>query len=153
MYLSDSLVNKTLRSYVSEVTPQICERIRLYIDLLLRWNQRVSLTTVTDPLQILSFHFGESFFARLALDIRSVSLIDIGSGAGFPGLALKILMDNLRVTLVESNSKKATFLSEVVRSLELSSAEVCRSRMEDFEPGEKVEFVTARALGNFNGFL
>jgi 16S rRNA (guanine527-N7)-methyltransferase len=153
MKLTDSLILQTLKPYVPEVAPQTCEKIRLYVDLLLRWNQRIALTTITDPLQVLALHFGESFFAASALELTQGLLVDVGSGGGFPGLALKILMNDLIVILVDSNSKKATFLAEVIRVLDLKYADVFRGRMEDFHPPTKPHFVTARALGNFDGLL
>ena len=153
MKLSDQLINDTLRPYISPLASDRCERVRVYVELLLRWNQRMALTTVTDPVQVVAFHFGESFFAAPALGIERGWLIDAGSGAGFPGLALKALLDDLSITLIESNAKKATFLAEAIRSLGLSDAEVFRGRFEDFESLEKAEFVTARALGDFANLL
>ena len=96
---------------------ELCERIRTYISLLLRWNQSISLTTVTNSDEILRFHFGESLFAASAFSLENGRLADVGSGAGFPGLPLAMLLPDLNVTLIESNAKKFTFLSEVVREL------------------------------------
>src|SRR5208337_2237854 len=113
------------------------KHISMYIDILLRWNVRVNLTSVRQPDQILTRHFGESIFTAQRLfpaganDQRPAAcpephgegtmdhLIDVGSGAGFPGLAIKICHPWLRLTLIESSHKKATFLREVVRSLAL----------------------------------
>ena len=92
----------------------------------------MSLTTVTNPNEILKFHFGESLFAAPAAQISDGRLADVGSGAGFPGLAIRILVEPLEVMLIESNTKKAAFLSEVSRELCLKDVEVFRGRMENF---------------------
>ena len=109
-----------------------------YLDLLLRWNARMNLTAVRDPEQIVTRHFGESLFAARRLypscspEPGAWSLLDIGSGAGFPGLPIKIHDPALSVTLLESNHRKATFLREVVRTLQLTHVEVLTERAEDY---------------------
>jgi 16S rRNA (guanine527-N7)-methyltransferase len=122
--------------------------------LLLRWNERISLTTIADPLQILRFHFGESMFAASAVPIRNGRLADVGSGAGFPGLALKILIPSLDLVLIESNAKKASFLLECLRELNLDSVQVVRDRFEDLaDAGLDLDFITARALGGYEELI
>ena len=109
-----------------------------YLDLLLRWNARINLTAVRDPEQIVTRHFGESLFAArclyppCSLATGDWRLLDIGSGAGFPGLPIKIWAPALTVTLLESNHRKATFLREVVRALELTAVQVVSDRAENF---------------------
>ena len=109
-----------------------------YLDLLLRWNARINLTAVRDPEQIVTRHFGESLFAArhlypsCSLATGDWRLLDIGSGAGFPGLAIKIWAPVLRTTLLESNQRKATFLREVVRALQLTGVQVVSDRAENF---------------------
>jgi 16S rRNA (guanine527-N7)-methyltransferase len=131
-----------------------CRAINSYISLLLRWNTRVSLTTVTDPIDILRFHFGESLYAAVCVPILNGRLADVGSGAGFPGLPLRMFSPNLALTMIESNVKKAAFLREVVLQLGLKQADVIRERMENV-PITTVpfEFITARALGNHAALL
>src|SRR5579863_5761146 len=87
--------------------------IRAYISLLLKWNRAVSLTTVTNPVEIVARHFGESIFATKLLPMDNCRLVDIGTGAGFPGLAIKTFCSKLELMLVESNKKKCAFLNEV----------------------------------------
>src|SRR5438270_8397189 len=93
--------------------------IRTYIDLLLKWNSKLNLTAIRDPEEIVTRHFGESLFAARqffpACDSHD-SVIDVGSGAGFPGLPLKLWSSSLNLTLIESNQRKATFLREVIRT-------------------------------------
>jgi 16S rRNA (guanine527-N7)-methyltransferase len=149
-------------SYIAEVigtygfSPDIaqCDATRRYITMLLHWNKRISLTRITDLDEILRFHFGESLFALRQVPIREGRLADVGSGAGFPGVALKIALPELELVLIESNVKKAAFLAEVCRELGLKKAEVFRGRMEDISAPDKLyDHVTARALGNYSVLL
>jgi 16S rRNA (guanine527-N7)-methyltransferase len=152
--LSDETISATLRPYGVSATTLLCEQIRVYIDLLLRWNQKTSLTTVTDPTEILRFHFGESVLAVPTVPIRHGRLADVGSGAGFPAVPIRMVSEQLSVILIESNQRKATFLMEIVRALELEHVDVRRSRMEDVSlSDEKIDFITARALGIDDDFL
>ena len=130
--------------------------ISTYIDLLLRWNARMNLTAVREEEYIVTRHFGESLFAARHLfptpqTTTAVHLIDVGSGAGFPGLPIKICNPDLRVTLIDSNQKKATFLREVIRTLKLTNIEVFAGRTEDY-PGQ-AEIVTLRAVEKFDQSL
>lgn len=146
--LSDELIADCLRVYGATCNGHVAGQIRDYISLLLRWNRKIALTTVTDPLEILEFHFGESIFAVSAVHIREGRLVDIGSGAGFPGLPIRMAAPQIDLTLVEPNGKKATFLSEVTRVLELERVTVFRGRMQDLpKSAPPFDFITARALG------
>ena len=129
-------------------------KIREYIEILTIWNQAVSLTAVNDKTEIVARHFGESIFAASAVPIHSGRLADVGSGAGFPGLPLKIVSEGLGVVLLEPNLKKCAFLNEVTGKLGLSNVEVSRSRYENYRPdGAPFEFVCSRALGGYRGLL
>lgn len=148
--------------------------ISTYVELLLRWNARVNLTAVRDPDDIVTRHFGESLFLAAYLFPGSPfatateppsrqHVLDLGSGAGFPGLPLKIYAPELRLTLVESNRKKAAFLAEVVRALHLSNVSVFCGRLEpDKMKGtehvvpsgiEPPTLVTMRAVERFDSAL
>jgi 16S rRNA (guanine527-N7)-methyltransferase len=129
-------------------------RIREYIALLLRWNRSISLTTVTEPLEIVGRHFGESMYLAELLPVENCRLADVGTGAGFPGLALKIACPSLRVVLIESNKKKCAFLSEVVRALQLENVEIRSERFEGIRPDTvSADIVTCRAVGEFKELL
>ena len=152
--LSSEAIIRAIQTYGITASARLCDQIRMYIDLLLRWNQKTSLTTVTDPEQVLRFHFGESMLAVPAVPIRHGRLADVGSGAGFPAVPIRMVSDDLSVILIESNQKKSTFLAEVVRELQLQNVEVRRSRMEDVPLGdEPVDFVSARAVKIDDEFL
>ena len=122
--------------------------------ILLAWNDKVNLTAIRDPLEILYRHFCECMYAARNLHLENGRLADVGSGGGFPGLALKIISPGLRVFLVESNIKKVTFLAEVIRELGLRDAQVLARRYEEL--GEEVaplDYICSRALGEFPAFL
>src|ERR1700681_1364776 len=151
---SESSIRKTLSEFQIEADADQITHIREYIRLLLVWNEKVNLTAIRDPLEILHRHFCESMFATKVVDLGQCRLVDIGTGAGFPGLALKILLPEAQIILVESNIKKATFLAEVVRALGITGANVMVSRYEELgEEIAPVDFLLVRALGEFEVFL
>ena len=125
-----------------------------YLDLLLKWNAKINLTAVRDAEGIVTRHFGESLFTTRHLfphSNDSESVIDIGSGAGLPGIPLKIWAPALAVKLIEANQKKATFLREVVRTLHLMNVEVLAERAEDLSGA--ADLVTFRAVERFEQIL
>jgi 16S rRNA (guanine527-N7)-methyltransferase len=149
--ITDKAIATNLREYGVATTPALCLAIQKYISVLLRWNEKIALTTITDPLDIVRFHFGESMFGAAAVPIKTGRLADVGTGAGFPGLPLKLLLTSLDLVLIESNAKKASFLSECIRELNLTGVEVYRGRFEDIKSADsRFDFVTARALGGYS---
>ncbi|HVN21059.1 MAG TPA: 16S rRNA (guanine(527)-N(7))-methyltransferase RsmG [Dongiaceae bacterium] len=138
------------------VPPALFDQLHAYLDLLLRWNARMNLTAVRSPEQIVTRHFGESLFAsrvlqRAGLLAITPSLSDIGSGAGFPGVPIKLLTPAIPLTLIESQNKKATFLREVLRTLKLTAAEVFCGRAEAWDKAAAI--VTLRAVEKFETVL
>lgn len=147
-------ISSALAPYLGDrqLSSQQLEQVRAYLDVLRRWNERVNLTAVREPAEIIARHFGESFFlAALADAARSADAIDVGSGAGFPGIPLKIFAPMLRVTLVESNHKRATFLKEVIRALTLTDINVFSGRAQEFTG--QAGLVTMRAVEKFDEAL
>ncbi len=129
-------------------------QIQRYIEILLTWNEKINLTAIRDPLEILYRHFCESMYASLVVSVENGRLADVGSGGGFPGVPLKIISPSLRVFLVESNLKKATFLAEVVRELGLKDIQVLVRRYEELnEEMAPLDYVCSRALGEYPDFL
>jgi 16S rRNA (guanine527-N7)-methyltransferase len=149
-------IQKLLAPFLHEpLTADQLDNISTYVDLLLRWNARMNLTAVRDEEHIVTRHFGESLFAAHHLfpaDPRPATVADVGSGAGFPGLPIKIAAPDIHLTLIESNNKKATFLREVIRDLELTDAEVFDGRAADF-PAASADLVTLRAVERFDDVL
>jgi 16S rRNA (guanine527-N7)-methyltransferase len=164
------------------LSPLQLERISIYIDLLLRWNARMNLTAVRSPDEIVTRHFGESLFAaRILLPGNAAAapdspsrvgtaapgcpaqlgslpvplagrVIDVGAGAGFPGLPMKIWSPQISVTLIEANHKKVAFLREVIRALTLTTIDVFPGRA-DAHPPASAALVTLRAVERFNAIL
>jgi 16S rRNA (guanine527-N7)-methyltransferase len=152
--ISDQQIRDALCPYSISPTGDQIVNIRDYILLLLRWNRSISLTSITDPVEIVGRHFGESMFASKLLPVESCRLVDIGTGAGFPGLALKIASPTIRLTLIESNNKKSAFLSEVIRALGFTDVEVRAERFEQERPESiHANIITSRALGEFKQVL
>jgi 16S rRNA (guanine527-N7)-methyltransferase len=120
-----------------------------YIDILQKWNARVNLTAIRDPEQIVARHFGESYFSAQALldEGWSGTVVDFGSGAGFPGIPIAISRPKAAVTLIESNGKKAAFLGEVASQLGLANVAVFCGRGEAFT--KKANLVAMRAVESF----
>lgn len=146
--LSDKLISEELRRYGIVPTTEVSSAIRAYIPLMLHWNKKISLTTVKDPVEIVRYHFGESMFAARFIANKKSRLADVGSGAGFPGIPLKLVIPTLELVLMESSAKKASFLAEVIRELKLEATEVYRVRFEDARQRDLgFDYIAARALG------
>lgn len=151
---SPEKIRRAFSEFEFAVDDQQVLQIQQYMKLLLTWNDKVNLTAIRDPLEILYRHFCECMYAAVAVPVERGRLADVGSGGGFPGLPLKIMRPELQVFLIESNLKKATFLAEVIRELELTSTQVIVGRYEEL--GEEIaplDFVCSRALGEFVPFL
>jgi 16S rRNA (guanine527-N7)-methyltransferase len=143
-----TLLTPYLSPYQSKTPATLLPRLSAYLDLLLKWNARTNLTAIRDPEEIVRRHFGESLFAAQHLDPGTPSLLDFGSGAGFPGLPIALLRPDIQVTLAESQNKKATFLREAVRSLNLPSTEVWPDRVESMPASREFHTVALRAVDN-----
>ena len=152
--LSEDAIRRALGDFQITLTEDQVTCIQQYMRLLRHWNEKLNLTAIRDPLEILHRHFCESMYAAVSVPINSGRLADIGSGPGFPGLPLKILRPNLQLFLVESNIKKGTFLAEVGRELGLTNARVLIGRYEELgEELAPLDFVCSRAVGEFGPFL
>ena len=151
---SAETIRRALAGFGLEVDDKQVSQIQRFIRILTHWNEKLNLTAIRDPVEILHRHFCESMFAAAAVPMEFGRLADIGTGAGFPGIALKIFRPDLELFLVESNIKKGTFLAEVVRELELTNSRVLISRYEELgEELAPLEYVCARALGDHRTFL
>lgn len=124
-----------------------------YLELLLEWNERFNLTAITDKDEIEEKHFLDSLKLVEYFDIENKTLLDIGSGAGFPGIPLAIVKSTAKVTLLEANGKKVSFLHEVVKQLNLTNVEVIKGRAEEMKNRECFDVVTARAVKELNVLL
>jgi 16S rRNA (guanine527-N7)-methyltransferase len=137
------------------------QNISTYIDILQRWNARINLTAIRDEEEIVTRHFGESLFAACHLFplcssvpsvVSGVRVADVGSGAGFPGIPIKLWAPEISLTLIESNQKKATFLKEVTRALTLTDVNIQTTRAESLASAS-FAVVTLRAVERFESIL
>ncbi|HEV2398365.1 MAG TPA: 16S rRNA (guanine(527)-N(7))-methyltransferase RsmG [Candidatus Sulfotelmatobacter sp.] len=136
------------------LSPLQLQQISMYIDILQKWNAHINLTAIRDEEEIVTRHFGESLFAARHLfpSVPVLTVADIGSGAGFPGIPMKIWAPEISLTLIESNHKKATFLREVARVLTLTDIDIQNTRAESLA-GSSFDVVTLRAVENFEAIL
>ena len=128
-------------------------KFQRYLELLLEWNEKFNLTAITDKDEIEEKHFIDSIELVKFFDVKNKTLLDVGSGAGFPGIPLAIVEPTLNVTLIESNGKRINFLKEVVKELNLNNVDIIQGRSEELGTREKYDIVTARAVKELNILL
>lgn len=124
-----------------------------FYKLLIEWNQVMNLTTITDYEDVYLKHFYDSLTLYKEFDLsKNINLCDVGSGAGFPGIVLKICFPNLKIILIDSLQKRVKYLNEIIKKLDLKDIKAIHSRMEDFSRIHEEEFdvITARAVANMN---
>lgn len=145
-------VCRLLQPYLAGDPPRaLCEKVQRYVALLELWNKKLSLTSVREPEQMVQRHVGESIYlARLLPEFQT--LLDLGSGAGFPGLPISLVRQGTDVMLAEANVKKAVFLRESVW-MTGSAARVWPHRVEEMEQGYRFDVVTLRAVDNMQEAL
>ncbi len=141
-----------LRQLGLSLNEQQVTQFQRYREMLLDWNSRINLTAITDPEEVLSKHFLDSLSLLIAYDRPGARLLDIGSGAGFPGLPLKIARPRWEVVLLEATGKKVTFLRHVIEALRLEGVVALQGRAEELAHNEafraSFDVVTARAVAS-----
>ena len=146
---------KTMIAYAEKInikfTEEQLEKFYQYMNMLLEWNEKINLTAIVEPKEVILKHFIDSLTINKYLK-ENATLADVGTGAGFPGIPLKILRPDIKVTLVDSLNKRINFLNEVIEKLNLEDIVTVHSRIEDFGKNkryrEKFDYVTARAVAN-----
>lgn len=131
-------------------------KLSKYYELLIEWNKKINLTAITEKEQVYLKHFYDSLTLNKIIDLKKEnSICDIGTGAGFPGVVLKIVFPNLKVTLVDSLNKRIDFLNLIIKELELENIIAIHTRSEEFAltNREKFDVVTARAVAPLNILL
>jgi len=125
------------------------DKLERYYQLLIEWNKKINLTAITEKEEVYLKHFFDSLTLIKAVDLnKDLSLCDVGTGAGFPGIVLKIVFPKLRITLIDSLKKRIDFLNIVIQELDLKDIEALHIRMEDYSRNnrEKFDIVTSRAV-------
>lgn len=132
------------------------ESLYKYMELLLEWNEKINLTAITEENEIILKHFIDSAIINKYID-NAKKLVDVGTGAGFPGMVLKIINKDLNIVLLDALNKRINFLNEVVKELDLKNIEAIHGRAEEFgrnkEHRERYDIVTSRAVANMNVLL
>jgi len=153
--LDEAAISRLIEPFGVRLDDRRLGQLAAYLELLLRWNEKINLTAVRGAAECVRRHFGESLCLGRWVEL-SGRLLDIGSGAGFPGLCLKIIFPGLAVTLLEPVAKKRAFLKEVARVCEMSRVEVRSERLEDFagvSDRPVFEAATARGLGHLEKLI
>lgn len=140
-----------------ELTELQAEQFLRYREELLDWNTRMNLTSITDPDEVLLKHFLDSLSLLMVYDAQEARLLDIGAGAGFPGIPLKLVRPQWQVLLLEATGKKVTFLQHIIETLRLTTTVVVQGRAEELahKSGYRASFdgVTARAVASLPTLL
>ena len=139
-----------------DVTEDKLYKLERYYELLVSWNEKINLTAITEKNDVYLKHFYDSLTISKIIDLnKEETLCDIGTGAGFPGIVLKIFFPNLKITLVDSLNKRINFLNDVINKLDLENIETIHSRMEEYAKKniEKFDVVTARAVAQMHFLL
>lgn len=139
-----------------EVNDEKLQKLEKYYELLILWNEKMNLTAITEKKLVYLKHFYDSLTLAKVINLNEIdSLCDIGTGAGFPGIVLKIFYPSIKLTLVDALNKRVIFLNEVIKELKLDSVETIHGRAEEYAKNarEKFDVVTARAVSSFNVLL
>lgn len=156
MLVTDKALRQELEPFGLTLSDTQVGQIRSYLELLLRWNVRINLTAVRSPDEALRRHFGESLYLSRLVSLAG-RLLDVGSGAGFPGLALKIVFPSVEAILLEPIAKKRAFLKEVGRACGIDQVEIRPDRIEHYAGLEynlgRFGTITARAVGQIKSLV
>lgn len=138
------------------ITDEQLRKLEEYYNLLIEWNNKINLTRITQKEEVYLKHFYDSLTINKIINLNEVNnLCDFGTGAGFPGLVIKILFPHIKITLVDSLNKRINFLNDVINKLNLKNIETIHSRVEDFGKTHReiYDLVTARAVASLNILL
>ena len=145
--------NKLLIEKYQKINNNQLEMFYKYMQLLLKWNEKINLTAITDENEIILKHFVDSLTVLKYIK-ENDKIIDVGTGAGFPGIPIAIMMPNVKITLLDSLNKRINFLNEVIKELDLKNVETIHSRSEDCGKDmlyrEKYDISIARAVANLS---
>ena len=149
----EEFFNEMQKKLTIKLSVEQLEKFYSYMSLLLEWNEKMNLTAITEPNEIILKHFVDSLTILNEINNNS-KVVDVGTGAGFPGIPLSIANESLKITLVDSLNKRLIFLQEVIDKLELKNIEIVHSRAEDFGQNKKYrenfDIATSRAVANLS---
>ena len=129
------------------LTPDQLEKLNKFYHLMLEWNQKINLTRITEEKEVYLKHFYDSLTLNKVVDLKKITtLCDVGTGAGFPGIVLKIVFPNIKITLIDSLQKRINYLNEIIKELNLDNIETIHTRGEEYHG--KYAVVTSRAVAN-----
>ena len=147
-------LKKNLALWNIDIDDEQLDTLDKYFDILILWNSRINLTSITAKEDVYSKHFADSICLLRYIDISGKSFLDVGSGAGFPGIPLKIMRPDCKMVLLDSLSKRVMFLNEVISELGLKKIKAVHGRAEDLARDakfrEKFDFVSSRAVANLS---
>ncbi len=149
----------TEKEFIEEVqklgimpTKEQLQQLEKFYQLLIEWNQKINLTRITEKEDVYLKHFYDSLTIVKEIDLSKVdTLCDVGTGAGFPGIVLKIFYPNLKITLLDSLLKRVNYLNEIIKELKLKDIKAIHTRGEEYH--ETFDVVTARAVANIEKLL
>lgn len=133
------------------LTEDQLQKLEKFYELLILWNEKMNLTRITEKEEVYLKHFYDSLTISKVIDLnQNITLCDVGSGAGFPGIVLKIVFPNLKITLIDSLQKRVNYLNQIIKDLDLKDIEAIHTRAEDYAKNHREEYdiVTARAVAN-----
>lgn len=154
--MEKNIFNNLLKELDIELTDEKYDQLCQYYELLINWNNKINLTSITEETEVFIKHFYDSLSINKIIDLKQIkSLCDIGTGAGFPGIVIKIVFPSIHVTLVDSLTKRINFLSLVKEQLNLKELDIINSRAEIYSKTvrEKYDVVTSRAVAKLNVLL
>lgn len=154
--MTESRFIEELKKINITLTDTMLEQLNKYYELLVEWNEKINLTSIIKKEDVYLKHFYDSLTITKVIDLtKEETLCDIGTGAGFPGLVLKIVFPNLKITLVDALEKRIKFLNLVIKELNLKDIETVHARSEEYAKTNRNKFdiTTARAVANLSVLL
>ena len=154
--MNNNIFKEELKKINITLTEIQSEQLEKYYNLLIEWNKKINLTSIVEKEIVYLKHFYDSLTLSKVIDLtKNISICDIGTGAGFPGIVLKIVFPNLDITLVDALNKRIKFLNMVIENLNLENIKAVHGRMEEYSMNhiEKYDVITARAVAHLSNLL